>query len=462
MRRTTIRSLKSVRAVMSVSLACSLLAACGQEAAPAVPPAAAPAAQGPAEQALVEQAAPTLPQSGPGSGSGGEAAAAGGLPSRAADAPAAGAAGAASGRADVEALDWDGLAAALPELLGAAGRPPMEALADWGAIPDPRDGAARWREADLDGNGSPEWVAVLKAPNPEAPRHGALTVISTAAGRHKADYLPIPEDYFLGASVDEIADIDNDGSMELVWSWITSSAHSPSTHFAVARWEPGRLVNVPGPDPATPNLSEYRREGADLLLRGGIISSAGAGTWQRERTDRYRIDGGGLRLIDRSYDPAGNGYDELIDGIAAETYGRREQALEAYRRAQTAARYASGEPPVFERPTIGVVEGDQAQAYLPVFADAVKAFAAFREALLRLQLGQAAVPGGPAADPAADRPFAELASLAAGAETAEAACKAADEWADRHPKFLEAINAPFGYANPRWKADTLCGGLPLD
>lgn len=295
-------------------------------------------------------------------------------------------------------------------------------------------------EADLDGDGRTEAVTALNGAG-GLTGLGSLLVISEQDGRVLIDRPagePVPRAALFG-----VADLTGDKQPELIWSHTELGAHTATTSVHVSRWEPGRVESLPGQMLSTNMRLEL--EGKDLLLIGGTIGSAGAGGVQRERTDRYRWTGDSFRLADMQFAPSPLGYHRLIDGIAAETHGRKADAESAYR-------------DVIEesRPTTapGLVPPEQEAP----FGQAVRAMGRFRLAAFLLADGRGQEARAVAAGAAG--PFAGLLEPLARGEEPAAVCRAAEAWAQEHPAFLEGLASPFGYAKPVWQPADLCGPLP--
>ncbi|MFZ5824565.1 MAG: FG-GAP repeat domain-containing protein [Bacillota bacterium] len=296
----------------------------------------------------------------------------------------------------------------------------------------PQDDHPRLAEADLDGDGSAEVVTALNGEG-GITGTGALFVIYRRGGeivveRSDDDGLP-------GVRLFDVADLTGDGDPEIAWSSTQTGAHTAHTRVLVSRWKQGRFEPLPGEmEIANARLS---REGRDLLLSGGLVGSAGAGSAQRARTDRYRWSDAAFRLVDRQFAASPFAYHRLQDGIVAESFGRAADAERAFREALEPDRAALGD---------GMVPPEKRAE----FSGAVRAFARFRLGLLLREAGTG--------DPAA--PFAGLVQTLASAPDRAGACKAAEEWARQHPAFLEALASPYGYANPAWQPEDLCGPLP--
>jgi len=353
---------------------------------------------------------------------------------------------------DPSALNLQERAAWLERYLNAGqgpALPRLQALLDhWfpvspGVQPDPNRLSQRSVEADLDGDGTPELATVINVADRKGQLQGAVYVLYRDGGRYRADMSPPPD--LPNLQLVTAADLRGDGRRQLVWMSSDHGAHTEYLDLFVADWRPGALQVLPGPvHMDTP--TRVALEGREIVLGGGLIGSAGAGATQRPWTDRYRLIGGVVRLSDRRYDASAFAYHRLIDGITAETYSHTEDALQAYRDATDPQRAA-------------IAPGAVEPAHVADFAAAVRALARFRLGALLLQQGQGAAAQQALAAAAAGS-YAGLSQALRDAGAPEKGCAAAAAWAKANPGFLTALNRPFGYANPRWAAPDLCGGLP--
>ncbi len=285
--------------------------------------------------------------------------------------------------------------------------------------------------ADLNGDGQPE---VVVAPSFLEP--GGVIVLHREAGRWKTDLTQESQGHGPSSLV-AITDLTGDGKPEIVWQTSTHGAHTGFAWLHASSWAPGHITPLPGTPVAiaTPVLVAVR--GDNLVLEGGIIESVGAGEAQRVRTDIYQWDGSKIALINRTFVVSPYAYHKLEDGILAEQFGRPAEARRAYAEAMEPARPAL--PP-----------GAKAA---PGFEQALHTFARFRLAVLLWRQG----------DPDAARRLLKnghgLTAALAAAPDPEAGCQAAAAWAKENPAFLEALNSVYGYANPKWDPQTLCGPL---
>jgi hypothetical protein len=296
-------------------------------------------------------------------------------------------------------------------------------------------------EADLNGDGTPETVTALNARG-RAGTEGAVAVIAWQENAFVLDRTTGGGEPGVGAPREAVLlgvrDVTGDGHPDIIWASPDHGAHTSYAYFFVTQWEPRKVTTLPGT--IYMSFPEATFDGQDLLLHGGTIGSAGAGTLQRAYTDRYRYRDGQMTRVDRQYDSSDFSYHRLQDGLVAEQYGRTDDALPAYRGA------------------LNTPEGKDMESVPPEwqerFRQAVPAFARFRLGLLLFRTNK---PGE------AERvlkettgPYAGLSEALRKAGGPEPGCQAAANWAEANPEFLEALNSPWGYANPKWKANSLC------
>lgn len=311
-------------------------------------------------------------------------------------------------------------------------------------LPVGGDGKILLAEADLDGDGTPETITALNGGGEGAglTGQGTIFVIRRRDGQvevtRKAGEDP-------GVALHGVADLTGDGKPEIVYSSTEAGAHTAFSRVLVATYADGHLLVLEG----TISMASMRAsvEGKEIVLTGGMIGSVGAGEAQRERQERYRWTDGAFRLVDRRFSPTDYGYHLLIDGITAEQFGRLNDARTALAAAAEAGRQAG--PASWLNPESG-----------GSFPDAVRAFARLRLAALHLGQGQKAEAQQVIA--AASGRYAGLVQAMSGAADRNAACQAAQAWARQNPAFLESLHSVMGYANPEWRAQDLCGPLPLN
>ncbi|WP_374711326.1 WD40/YVTN/BNR-like repeat-containing protein [Symbiobacterium terraclitae] len=199
-----------------------------------------------------------------------------------------------------------------------------------------RDDEVPWLAADLDADGSDEYVLALEVQDNNPWGTGAaLFVLYRQGDAWQVDYsepmAPEVEGELMAPHLHAAADLTGSGRPQIVWFRREMIATGPQPHFVfVTAWEPGRFSHLPG----TMALSNARvsLDGSDVVLTG--ISRSNSYLPVSERTDRYRYVDGEFRLVDRRFtEQPEDGYARLWDGLVAESVGRVEDALTAYREA---------------------------------------------------------------------------------------------------------------------------------
>lgn len=304
------------------------------------------------------------------------------------------------------------------------------------------EGQKLMTEADLDGDGTQEVVTALNGANPQGGLVGLGAIL--VGSKPNGQWQVTASETVPGLLLVDAADLTGDGKPEMIGASTDVGAHTAHYTVYVWQWSGGQFQRLPG-DMVIAS-ARFAVDGRDLLLKGGMIGSAGAGLAQRDRTDRYRWVGGRFQLVDRQFTTSTLGYHRMLDGVVAEQFGRTGDARQAYMDAMDPARSVA--PPDW-------LEPDRAGAV----PDAVRALARLRLVALLLQQGDGA--GARQAAAGATGPFAGLVTAAGGGANRDAACKAAQGYAEQNPAFLNALGGVFGYANPEWYADTLCGPLKL-
>ncbi|MCI3923874.1 hypothetical protein MO973_26970 [Paenibacillus sp. TRM 82003] len=324
--------------------------------------------------------------------------------------------------------------------LGTGTRAP-ETLPDW--LPsfaqryDSEETPIELVRADLDGDGLPnEWVTVLYEESEQ--KDGSLrrvahgVVIANISGpvsmvRHFA----FPQDSFGRAKAELVGDLTGDGRPEIVWAWFNVGAHTTTSNYSVSSWKDGEIDTFEGAAEMA-NVSAVEILEGRLQLTGGIVSSAGAGPWQREYTDTYEVgEGKLLQRVDRDFDSAPTAYHRLLDGLWAEADEQWDAARAAFAEAEEMRDADYGEY-AFEWDGEWI-EGGEEPDLEETFNDVVREFA-----LLRLSL---------------------VDHLQAGVGRQDA-CIAARGKTSFDESWLPYLNAPAGYANARWSLDTVCD--PID
>ena len=308
-------------------------------------------------------------------------------------------------------------------------------------------------ETDLDADGTPELVVAGNIDGDlewehDGPRasewwpESALFIVTQAEDRHR---VVLAQDTGNNVSLVAAADLLGDGHREIIWSGFDRGAHTCSVEVAVSAWDGRTLSEIPGYiNMASPTGFEIA--GRDIIITGGLIASVGAGQAQRNHTDRYRVEADQVRLVDRRYDASDFAYHRLIDGVEAQSWGRTAEALQAFREA------ADPQRPVLSGEWI-------APEAMETLGRAVRAFARFRLAALLLNTDKDAARQALTAE---DVTYGGLGQTMIDASDRAIGCTAAAAWAVANLGFLRALNSPFGYANPCWEPQDVCGPLPKD
>lgn len=339
-----------------------------------------------------------------------------------------------------ETLDFEGFTDCLSRLAKQAGGTltgRLETLfARWGRHSGPN--AVLWLETDLDDDGTDEIVTALCNS-----RTGGLFVVSRTENGYCIDGSEVTGN---SIQLHIAADITGDGLPEIVWSVWEMGAHTATTTIHLTRWAGGSLDSL---DTQISMLGTEQITVQDGLieLTGGLIGSVGAGSGQRSRIDKYRYDGERFQLVFRQFEPSGFANHRLQDGIVAEAFDSVELAVIAYREAIEDDRLIG---PAFLLEDEGECER---------FSDAVSTLARFRLARLLLEGGRReealeVIDG-------ASGEFGGLLDAIAQAGSSAAVCALARQWAVGNPEFIAVLNLPWGYAEPEWTADNLCGQLPV-
>jgi len=151
-------------------------------------------------------------------------------------------------------------------------------------------------------------------------------------------------------------------------------------------------------------------------------------------TDIYRVIDGGLKHVDRMYHETPTIYHRLIDAMTSETLGMTERALQEYAQAAETA-YSAYEGYLFVNHEKEVIEDGQHESFERKFHDTMLGFARLRGSLLQ------GVEEG---------------------KTRSDACREAKRRWGYDSSWLTYLNAPFGYANPLWSDDKVCGPLSVN
>jgi hypothetical protein len=315
-----------------------------------------------------------------------------------------------------------------------------------------------------DAGGILVWSAVLfveEARTEVASNNNSYTIrrpVSIAITKAGEAYLlnsaELPEDATGIPRVEAVGDLDGDGAKEIVWRWGTIGAHTTAFSYSVSKWNEEGWSSVPGTI-TMPSVSSFTLEDSAIVLRGGLIGSAGAGPWQRESTDTYKYVDGGMKLVDSTMADATTAYHRLNEAAVGEALGYWDRAAEQYAEAarQTDATY-EGLLFQFEQQ---IVEGGRQPELEKRFGEAVQALARLRLGLLELDGNLSGAYSSKLAPDAGA--FAGLSTALHFANNRREGAKAAKRWAEDNPEWLELLNAPFGYANRRWDAESVSANV---
>ncbi|HWI50789.1 MAG TPA: VCBS repeat-containing protein [Symbiobacteriaceae bacterium] len=298
-------------------------------------------------------------------------------------------------------------------------------------------------DADLDGDGTAETVAVYRDTKSATGAMGSLFVISGKAGQYTVDR---SAEEVLMPALYTVADLNQDGRPEIVWSTTSIGANTTTSQIYLSAWSPGSLQTQRGEVTMT-NVTNIAAREQELVLTGGTKGGFGAGAAQRSQVARYTWAGGALKLSDKQFAASEYSYHKLQDGLVAEELGKRKEAGAAYAAATEPNRQVL--PP-------GDAVPDEWREKL---ADAVRTFSQLRIALLQIDSQTPAefvhkVLGGSWGR------YEGLTKSALAAKDRQGVCSAAVKWAEANPEFIQALNSPRGYANPQWKPADLCGPMP--
>ncbi|MBO8157899.1 MAG: hypothetical protein H0Z32_15860 [Bacillaceae bacterium] len=302
-------------------------------------------------------------------------------------------------------------------------------------------------ESDLNQDGQTEWIIAVNPNQHNRIQNGKIAVIYQDNGTYQ--YTSYPDQYPVGILTKQftVEDIDGDKHPEIISAAIEKGfAHTAFFHIFVTRWKKSSGFSQLGKNITIPSLSNIEIADNGILITGGLIHSAGAGMEQREYTDRYELMNGQLIFSDRTYKPSPYGYHLLQDGLLSEALGKTEQAKDAYLKA-IQAKEALANPNNLE------VNGTFSAEHLDSFQDAVQHYARLRLAMLYLKEGNKENAQEVARH--ATGSFAEPVKILGRSKDIHTGIAEAKEWLADHPQFLDYLNAPYGYANPKWKLDTL-------
>jgi hypothetical protein len=313
-----------------------------------------------------------------------------------------------------------------------------------------------------DAEGIVVWSSVLfveetrweESTNSYTIRRPVSITITKVGEAYLLDSAELPEDAMGMPRVEAVGDLDGDGAKEIVWRWGTIGAHTTAFSYSVSKWNEEGWSSVPGTI-TMPSVSSFTLEDSAIVLSGGLIGSAGAGPWQRESTDTYKYVDGGMRLVDSRMADATTAYHRLNEAAVSEALGHWDRAAGQYAEAsrQTDITY---EGMLFQ---FGqqIVEGGRQPELEKRFGEAVQALARLRLRLLELD-GNLSGENSSKLAPDAGA-FAGLSTALHEANNRREGANAAKRWAEDNPEWLELLNAPFGYANRRWDAESVSANV---
>lgn len=233
-----------------------------------------------------------------------------------------------------------------------------------------------WNSADLDGDGSAEWLFTIydtdRSPNRDG---GGEFWVFNARG--------IAYTYrFRGESAPELnilKDLTGDGLPDAVISAHGCGASTCYREYCIISAHGGRITNSDSFGMVSPGDLELTEDvPPGLKIKGGIATSAGAGSAQREHTDIWAWNGKAMVRKDTIWDKTKWRHHTLYDGILAHEKGDYTTAIESYSRVlndKTLENYEAWDGRT----------GDMVSSY-----DTCRQFAAFRLVLLYLQRSNAA------------------------------------------------------------------------
>ncbi|OMF33760.1 hypothetical protein BK133_13285 [Paenibacillus sp. FSL H8-0548] len=260
-------------------------------------------------------------------------------------------------------------------------------------------------KADFDQDGvSEEWVTVLRE-NVVDKQSGKFEhrvaygiYIAFRNGEFDIQSFDFPDESFGRADVKAVEDLTGDGRPEVVWVSFNSGAHTTIATYTISTWSDEKL-NMLENGVEIANVSNTEIQDGKLILTGGLIGSVGAGPWQREYTDTYKIQGDMIKRIDRVFAAASTPYHRFIDGLWSEVHGHSDRALQYYTEA-------------------AVMKAASYKEYNFIF----------------------------------DGEWVEGNSM-------ENACASVKKAAGYDDAWLPYLNAPAGYANPIWAKAAICSGI---
>jgi hypothetical protein len=305
------------------------------------------------------------------------------------------------------------------------------------------------------------WAAVLFVDNPKVSankyvnsRQSVGIVVTKQGGSFALSNVEFPEDRTDSAQVETIVELTGDSSPEIIWKWENVGAHTNTQTYTVSTRQKDTWVVVPDPI-SMPSVTSFSIKDRALILKGGLIDSVGAGPWQRQMTKSYEYVDGHLMLTDSILESGTTAYHRLVDGFTSESVSHWERAAQAYR--ETANQTENSSQGLLFQYRGTTIEGGTNVELEEKFFDAVHALARLRLHLLELDGN---LTGESTSALSVDKgAFASLSEVWKDASDREQVCKAVSKWAEGHPDWLELLNAPYGYANKKWDAGSVCAKI---
>lgn len=305
------------------------------------------------------------------------------------------------------------------------------------------------------------WAAVMFVDNPKVsadkyvnPRQSIGIVVTKQGGAFALSNVEFPYDQTDSAQVETIVELTGDSSPEIVWKWENVGAHTNTQTYYVSTWQKNAWAIVPDPV-SMPSVTSFSLKDRALILKGGLIDSVGAGPWQRQMINTYKYVDGHLMLTDSIHEPGTTAHHRLMDGFTSESVSNWERAAQAY--GETANQTGNSSQGLLFQYRGTTLEGGTDADFEGKFYAAVHALARLRLHLLELD---GRITGETTSALSDDKgAFASLSEVGKDASDREQTCKAVSKWADNHPDWLELLNAPYGYANKKWNAGSVCAKI---
>jgi hypothetical protein len=306
--------------------------------------------------------------------------------------------------------------------------------------------------------GLPTWAAVLYVEAPasegskkeQSSRQSIGVIVTQTLGGYVLGTVEFPMD-FMGTSKVEIpGDLTGDGNKEIVWNWVVDGAHTSTYGYVVTQWEANKWSVMPG-EIVVRSVSSFQLFNGALIIKGGLVGSAGAGPWQREATQTYKYKDGSMKLNESIKVNGTTAYHNLEDALTSEALGYWERAAQQFTAAVN-RKDESYQDLRFEYQD-KMIEGNTNMELESRFRDAVNAFARLRLQLIEFDhhiAGKYSSLLGP------DKgSYASLSEALFSVKNREEAIKVVQEWSVAHPDWLKLLNAPFGYVNQRWDKENI-------